>query len=218
MGETKNMISVASTIIHTAGPALLLVTVILVASKQLRLPIAVRGVLLLPAGWLVFMPINDLPIAGYLRGLPGELSITTLILLFTTSMSALLDRNFYKPKSFFLLMLAVLTVGLFLYPFSLGVTYFDPYALGYSSKTFLAFFFAAALTAWYFNLYFLVMIIVLDVSAYLMGIYESNNIWDYLIDPVLTLFAFFWLIIWMIKRVMQHLSSHRQHNNVVEKA
>jgi hypothetical protein len=141
-----------------------------------------------------------------------------LILLFTASMSALLDRKFYKPKSFFLLMLLVLTVGLLLYPFSLGFTYFDPYAFGYSSKTFLAFFFAAALTAWYFNLYFLVMIIVLDVSAYLMGIYESNNIWDYLIDPVLTLFAFFWLIIWMIKRVMQHLSSHRRHNNVVEKA
>jgi hypothetical protein len=218
MGETKNMISVVPTIIHLALPALFFFTVILIASKHLRLPVAVRGILLVPAIGLVFMPINDLPVAAYIRALPGELSITTLILLFTTSMSALLDRNFYKPKSFFLLMLAVLTVGLFLYPFSLGVTYFDPYALGYSSKTFLAFFFAAALTAWYFNLYFLVMIIVFDVSAYLMGIYESNNIWDYLIDPVLTLFAFFWLIIWMIKRVMQHLSSHRQHNNVVEKA
>ena len=212
------MISVASTIIHIAGPALFLVTVVLVVSKQLRLPIAVRGVLLLPAGCLLFIPINDLPVAGYLRGLPGELSITTLILLFTASMSALFDRNFFKPRGFFLFMLLVLTVGLFLYPFSLGVTYFDPYALGYSSKIFLAFFFAAALTAWYFNLYFLVIIIVLDVSAYLMGIYESNNIWDYLIDPILTLFAFFWLIIWMIKHVVQYQSSRRQTHNVIEKS
>ncbi len=203
------MISVAP-IIHIAGPALLLVTVILVASKQLRLPIAVRGVLLLPAGCLVFIPINGLPLAGYIRGFLGDLSITTLILLFTASMSVLFDRNFYKPGSFFLIMLPALTVGLFLYPFSLGFTDFDPYALGYSSKTFLAFFFAAALTAWYFNLYFLVIIIVLDVSAYLMGIYESRNIWDYLIDPALTLFAFFWLIIWMIKRVVQYQSSRRQ--------
>lgn len=218
MGETKNMTSVAPTIIHIALPALFFFTVILIASKRLNLPIAVRGILLVPAIWLVFMPIDDLPLVKYIRALPGELSITTLILLFTTSMSALLDRTFYKPKSFFLLMLAVLTVGLFLYPFSLGVTYFDPYALGYSSKTFLAFFFAAALAAWYFNLYFLVMIIVLDVSAYLMGIYESGNIWDYLIDPLLTLFAFFWLIICMIKRVVQYQSSRRQTHNVVEKA
>jgi hypothetical protein len=218
MGGTKNMISVAPTIIHIAGPALLLVTVILVMGKQLRLPIAVRGVLLLPAGWLVFMPINGLPVAGYIRGLLGDLSITTLILLFTASMSALFDRDFYRPRSFFLIMLLVLTVGLFLYPFSLGFTDFDPYVLGYSSKIFLAFFFAVALTAWYFNLYFLVIIIVLDVSAYLMGLYESRNIWDYLIDPILTLFAFFWFIIWMIKRVVQYQSSRRQAHNVVEKA
>ena len=211
------MISIAP-IIHIAGPALLIVTVILVACKQLRLPIAVRAVLLLPAGWLVVMPINGLPVAGYLRALPGELSITTLILLFAASMSALLDRKIYEPKSLFLLMLLVLTVGLFLYPFSLGFTHLDPYAWGYSSKILLAFFFAAALTAWYLNLYFLVIVIVLDVSAYLMGIYESTNIWDYLIDPLLTLFAFFWLIIWMIKHIVQHLSPRRQHNDVAEKA
>lgn len=218
MGETKNMIFITPTIIHIAGPALLLFTVILVASKQLRLPIAVRGALLLPAGWLIFMPINGLPVAGFIRGLMGDLSITTLILLFTASMSALIDRNIYKPESFFLLMLLVLMVGLFLYPFSMGFTYFDPYALGYSSKTFLAFFFAAALTAWYFNLYFLVIIIVLDVSAYLMGVYESRNIWDYLIDPILALFAFFWLIIWMIKRGVQYHLSRRHTHNVEEKA
>ena len=205
-------------IIHVAGPALLLATVILVVSKQLRLPIAIRGVLLLPAVWLAFMPINGLPVAGYIRGFLGDLSITTLILLFTASMSALLDRNFYKPRSFFLTMLLVLAAGLFLYPFSLGFTDFDPYALGYSSKAFLAFFFAVALTAWYFNLYLLVMIIVLDASAYLMGIYESRNIWDYLIDPLVALFAVFWLIIWMIKRVVQYRSARRQTHNLVEKA
>jgi len=217
MGERKNMISIAP-IIQISGPALLIATVILVASKKLRLPIAVRAVLLLPACGLVVIPINGQTVAEYIRAFPGELSITTLILLSAACMSALLDREIYKPKGLLLLMLLVLTVGLFMYPFSLGFTYFDPYALGYSSKTFLAFFFAAALTAWYSNHYFLVVVIVLDVSAYLMGIYESRNIWDYLIDPFLTLFAFFWLIIWIIKRVFQHLSSRRQTHYNVEKA
>jgi hypothetical protein len=115
-------------------------------------------------------------------------------------------------------MALVLTVGLFLYPLSLGLTYFDSYALGYNSKFFLAFFFAATLTAWHFNLHYLVIIIVLDVSAYLMGIYESTNIWDYLIDPILTLFAFFYFIIWMIKRLFRHQSSSRKPHNIEEKA
>jgi len=209
------MTSISSIIGHT-GSGLLLASMIMAASKLLRLPVAARFVLFYLACCLAFIPIEGLqmPVAGYIRGIFGDLSITTLILLFTASMSALLDMNFYKPRSFFLSMLLVLTVGLFLYPFSLGFTYFDPYALGYSSKTFLAFFFAAALAAWYFNLYFLVIIIVLDVSAYLIGINESRNIWDYLVDPLLTLFAFFWLIIWMIKRLVPH----RQPHNVIETA
>ncbi len=211
------MISVMP-LIHIAGPVLLLVTVILTACKLLRLPIKARGMVILPAGCLVFIPIHDIPAAGYVRGFLGDLSVSTLILLFIASMSALLDRNFFKPGNFFILMLLILTVGLFLYPFSLGFTYFDPYASGYSSKTFLALFFALALAAWYFNLYSLVMIIILDVSVYLMGFYESRNLWDHLIDPVITLFAFFYLIIWMIKRVGQHQPYRRRPHNIPEKA
>ena len=178
------MISIVSTIIHIAGPALFLFTVLLIACRQLRFPLAFRVVLLLPAVWIVFIPINNLPVLYYIRGFPGELSITTLVLIFSASLCALLDKKIFNPRSFFFLMVLVLTVGLFLYPFSLGFTYFDPYALGYGSKVFLAFFFAAALTAWYLNFHFIVIVIVLDVSAYLSGIYESNNLWDYLIDPV----------------------------------
>lgn len=204
------MISILSTIIHIAGPAFFLFTVLLVACRQLRFPLAFRVVLLLPAVWMLFIPINGLPVLFYVQGFPGELSMTTVILICYASICALLDKKIYNPRRFFCLMLLVLTVGLFLYPFSLGFTYFDPYALGYSSKTFLAFFFAAALTAWYFNFHFLVIVIVLDISAYLAGVYESNNIWDYLIDPILTLFALFWIIIWMINRLVRHLWSRRQ--------
>jgi hypothetical protein len=212
------MISIVSTIIHIAGPAFFLFTVLLIACKQLRFPLAFRVVLLLPAVWMVFIPINGLPVVFYIQGFPGELSITTVILIFYASICALLDKKIYNQRSFFYLMLLVLTVGLFLYPFSLGFTYFDPYALGYSSKTFLAFFFAAALTAWYFNFHFLVIVIVLDISAYLAGVYESNNIWDYLIDPILTLFALFWIIIWMINYLVRYLSSRRQSRRIGEKA
>jgi hypothetical protein len=204
------MSSILAAIIHIAGPAFFLFTVLLIACKQLRFPLAFRVVFLLPAVWMVFIPVNGLPVVFYIRGFPGELSITTVVLILYASLCALLDKKIYNPKSFLYLMLLVLAVGLFLYPFSLGFTYFDPYALGYSSKSFLAIFFAVALTAWYFNFHFLVIVLALGISAFLAGVYESNNIWDYLIDPILTLFALFWIIIWMINRLVQHLWSRRK--------
>ena len=187
-----------------AGPVLLPLAMVMAASKRLRLPLAVRVVLFFLASCLAFIPINGLQVAGYIRGFFGDLSITTLFLLFTLSISTLVGRNFYKPQNLFLFMAMVLAVGLFLYPFSLGFTYFDPYALGYHSKAFLALLFLGALTAWYFNLYLVVIIIVLDISAFLLEIHESRNLWDYLIDPLLTLYAFFWLLIDMLKRIVTH--------------
>ena len=183
-----------SSIAGIAGPVLLPAAVVMAASKRLNLPVAVRAVLFCLASSLAFIPVNGMQVAGYIRGFFGDLSITTLILLFIVSISNLVGRNFYKTQNLFLFMAVVLAVGLFLYPFSLGFSCFDSYALGYHSKAFLALLFLGALTAWYFNLYLVIIIIILDISAFLLEIHESRNLWDYLTDPLLTLYAFFWLL------------------------
>ena len=195
------MISLSS-IGGLAGPFFLPVAMVMAASKRLLLAVAVRVVLFFSAVCLAFIPINGLPVVEYIRAFFGDLSITTLFLLFTSSISTLAGRDFYKSQNLCLFMVIVLAAGLFLYPFSLGLTYFDSYALGYNSKAFLAVLFLVTLTAWYFNIYLVVIIIVLDMSACLLGIYESRNLWDYLIDPLLTLYAFFWLFIDILKRIV----------------
>jgi len=82
----------------------------------------------------------------------------------------------------------------FLYPFTLGLTYFDPYALGYGSIGFIAALFALTLVAWYARFYLAAIVVTAAALAYLAGIYESRNLWDYLLDPLVSLFAAGWLL------------------------
>ena len=82
--------------------------------------------------------------------------------------------------------------GLALYPMTLGVTRFDPYALGYGSRVFELALLAVALVAWYLNLHLIVLCVTLGIGAYLLGLMESRNLWDYLIDAPITIYALVW--------------------------
>jgi hypothetical protein len=154
----------------------------------------------------MFVPVGGLSVAGYLRGVIGDVSVTTFILLAAASISRLYNKDVYAPRSFLGLLLLVLGGGLLLYPFALGFTSFDAYALGYGSKAFIAALFLVSLVAWYFELYLIVLCVTLAVLAYVIGIYESRNLWDYLIDPLITFYALVWLFSTGIKRIL-HASS-----------
>jgi len=77
----------------------------------------------------------------------------------------------------------------FLYPFALGWTPFDPYALGYGSIEFVTALLSITLAAWVARLNLIVLVVVVAVLAFLGGAYESRNLWDYLIDPLVALYA-----------------------------
>ncbi len=192
--------------IGLAGCALLLVNVIMAAARSRRYSATSRKFLFLVITIAAFVPVGGLSIAGYLRGVTGDVSVTTLVLLVAASIACLFDKNAYTPRSFSVLMLLVLGGGLSLYPFALGFTYFDSYALGYGSKAFIAVLFLLTLGAWYFERYLIVVCLVLAVWAYIIGMYESRNLWDYLIDPMITLYALVWLVAEGIPR-FGHLSS-----------
>ncbi len=79
--------------------------------------------------------------------------------------------------------------AVFLYPFALGWTPFDPYSLGYGSIAFHTALLCIALAAWWARLHAVVFIVVAAALAYLAGAYESRNLWDYLIDPLVCAYA-----------------------------
>lgn len=135
----------------------------------------------------MLLPIGELPLAGYLRGAIGDLSITSLLFLFGV-LSQSLHGWTIPPDRNKLLLLTVLAAIVF-YPLALGWGDFDPYRLGYGSNGFLGCLMGLALLAIWGGMPTIASAIALAVLAWSAGWYESTNIWDYLFDPLVAIYA-----------------------------
>lgn len=130
----------------------------------------------------LFLPL-ELPLAAYVRGFTGELSITAMLLLWTA---------FFSPKEIHvpaLMKVWIALVAIAFYPLALGVSMLDPYAWGYGSIALLAAVIATALIAWVAGSNRIAIILALAILAWAVGWHESTNLWDYILDPFLGLWA-----------------------------
>jgi hypothetical protein len=152
-------------------------------SKPLAMPI--RWMLVLILGNLFFWPIGlslELPLAGYVRGVTGDLSVVLTLLLWS---SVLLPS---RPIPFGF-RFALTCIAILFYPMALGLGMLDPYAWGYGSLGLLlaVVFFAlvCGLLGWAEG----VWIITIAIVAWAGHWHESTNLWDYVLDPLLCLWA-----------------------------
>ena len=162
------------------------------AAKALRLQrfsVRARIAVLLVLGLAAFVPFGGLPLAAYVRGVTGDPSISTLVLVGTACIAQLTGRRLIGQHNLRALTWLVAAAAVFLYPFALGLTPFDPYALGYGSVEFVTALLLVTLAAWRARLNAVVLITIAAVVAYLGGAYESRNLWDYLIDPMVSAYA-----------------------------
>ena len=74
------MISIAS-LIGLAGCGLFPASLVLSTMKARAFPKMIRGGLFFGLMAVAFIPVRDLELAGYIRGLTGDFSVTTWILL-----------------------------------------------------------------------------------------------------------------------------------------
>jgi hypothetical protein len=166
----------------------------LIAALAIRLPrvqllpkrnLAVLSVMLI---MLSCLPLGGLPLAAYVRGATGDLSITMLIIIWR----ALLRPYWLTPqltRSHQHLLLLIAACAIIFYPMTLGMSMFDPYRLGYGSVALLGSVLLVASLAWLEKSYLISLCLSLAVLAWSMGWYESNNLWDYLLDPLLAAYA-----------------------------
>jgi hypothetical protein len=147
-----------------------------------------RMILSLGSAALLLVPVGDLLLVEYVRGVIGDLSIVTQMLLAAFVAGRTADR-----RQLGAIMAAAVTAAVFLYPAALGVIQFDPYALGYASPYFLAALAGVTVAAWYLGFEWLAACLLAAVAAKVAGVLESHNLWDYLVDPVLALYALYWL-------------------------
>jgi hypothetical protein len=152
-------------------------------SKPLAMPI--KWLLLLILTNLLFWPIGlslELPLVAYVRGVTGDLSVVLTLLLW----SSVLLPSRPVPLAF---RIALSIIALLFYPLALGLGMLDPYAWGYGSLVLLVaitmFALVCGLLGWTKG----VWIIAIAIVAWAVHWHESTNLWDYVLDPLLCLWA-----------------------------
>jgi len=157
-------------------------------------------VLLAAAVFIVLLiPFGGLPLAAYVRGMTGDLSITSVVLAWAALLHHDCTATPQKSRTALLILLAA--AALWLYPMTLGMSMYDPYRLGYSDTTFVGAVLVAACFAWLARLSLLSACLALATLAWSLGWYESTNLWDYLLDPLVAIYAFGALLVRGVKSV-----------------
>jgi hypothetical protein len=163
------------------------VVIIMLLQKlsSIEMPLVVRLASALFLGNLFFWPLGlalELPLSAYVRGVTGDLSMVTMLLLWST-----LFPSVKKIPSGFKVSVAM--IAIVFYPLALGFGMFDPYVWGYGSIGFLIviilFAVICGLTGWIKG----VWIFSFAIIAWAAHWHESANLWDYLLDPFLALWA-----------------------------
>ncbi len=172
-----------------SGCGLLSVAVAAKALRLQRLSLRARIAVLFVLTLAVFAPFGELSVAAYVRGATGDLSMATLVLAGSACVAVLTGRTMIGERDARAVLWLLAAAAAFLYPFALGFTYFDPYALGYGSVEFLTALLLATLAAWRARLNLIVLVVAAAGLAFLVGAYESRNLWDYLIDPLVSFYA-----------------------------
>jgi len=143
----------------------------------------------------IFFPFLQLSIFQYLRSFFGNLSIASLGFFGVVAAQKLCSRSIVQKSEAKIFCVVVVVMAAFLYPMSLGLSYFDPYAWGFGHLYF-EFFLGLCTLFWVWKGYFfLAAWWLISYVLYLLQAFESNNLWDYLIDPIVCLGAGFFLVV-----------------------
>lgn len=163
------------------------VVLVILAQKlsSIDIPFSVRLLAVLVLGNLFFWPLGmsmELPLAAYVRGVTGELSVVTMLLLW----SSVIPSNQKTPLGF---KVPLALIAIAFYPLALGLGMLDPYAWGYGSIGLLIavilFAIICGIAGWIKG----VWIISFAMIAWAAHWHESANLWDYLLDPFLAIWA-----------------------------
>lgn len=149
---------------------------------------AARIVLLIALLAASFIPLNGLSLAAYLRSHIDDLAITTLVFMVWCCLRKL---GFLPPaqQSATTVLIIFAALALVLYPATLGLTYLDPYRLGFSPRPMLIVVALLTIGLFYQRSHLAVVMLASATLAFIVGIKPSHNYWDYLVDPLLGLYC-----------------------------
>jgi hypothetical protein len=138
---------------------------------------------------VALIPFNGFPLAAYVRGATGDLSITTMVLLWCALLGPWIGCSDAPSRHRLALVALIALAAVMFYPMALGFGAFDPYRLGYGHWLFVTVLSLVALAAWFWRYYLIALCIAFAAFAWAIGWYESGNLWDYLLDPFVSIYA-----------------------------
>lgn len=171
------------------GVTLAVFTLLVRVPKIKALPLPKRAATLGAALLVLSVPLWGLSLAGFVRGITGDLSISSVVLLALALTRSLSGRELVQSVNRHAMLGAVAIAAVLFYPLALGLSAFDPYRLGYGNLWFMAALLGFAIWSSLRYSTFLAVCIALAVGAWSTGWYESPNLWDYLLDPWLAIYA-----------------------------
>jgi len=175
----------------------------------------INGVGLLLLLMVSFLPMNGLSLAAYMRSFTDDVAVTTLVAL--VFFAALRMRLVVPPSPNALIQLFILMGGLslFLYPATMGLSYFDPYQIGYSPRPLIALVGVVALGLVILKNWLSVCMLGLATLAFSLGLKPSPNYWDYLLDPFIALFSLGALIVYVAKALLRRMNGRQDSTRTV---
>ena len=141
------------------------------------------------AALVTLIPVHGLSLFMYAWSIIGDLSLTSKTYLVAWLLYRLGGPVVTDMTEVGKVMRAITIIGLVFYPLSLGLTPFDPYSTGYSASILIVL--TVILLVYGMRKGYLVLSasMLLALWAYLLGLMESDNLFDYLLDPMLFLYA-----------------------------
>jgi hypothetical protein len=152
------------------------------------------------AAFVSFIPFFGHVPRYWLSGLTPNISVPLFVLLALSIMERAGCRPAFRRRDWHAALLFGAVASLLLYPSALGLGLpgLDTYSLGwpwlewgYSLTLFGVVASVATLLVWLGNRFG--WILLATALLYLLGVQESRNFWDYLIDPFYAVVSFFWV-------------------------
>lgn len=155
-----------------------------------RLPRNVRPLAVIALVALSAIPFADASLAVIVRGAVGDLSVSTLFLLAVAASASIVDKPLVSDRARTGIVCFYSIAGLALYPAALGLGPWDPYRLGFGLAL-PALLLVLCASAVYLRQHIVALAIALVMGAHSLGLLESTNAWDYLLDPALWLYCLY---------------------------
>ncbi|MEH6491132.1 hypothetical protein [Halopseudomonas sp.] len=150
-----------------------------------------------------FLPVDGLTLAAYVHSFTGDAAITSLVAMLYL---AGVRTGFAPPlprRASVQILAVMAALAVFLYPATLGLSYLDPYRLGYQPRPLILVVALLAFALLALKNHLGACMLGLATLAFTVGLKASPNYWDYLIDPFIGLYSCCAILVYVTGRLLR---------------